>query len=135
MHLVISTPLLSAALTPLRRKKRMVKRASVSMDSTGHCMIEAGPFVARIWASGEWDGFVIFDGMVLLALSRVPPVGRQIEIAFNNEKLRIGTMTVPAHLQREPLAVKRIRLPSPCTDNRKAPAPPLQRCTETMALF
>lgn len=83
------------ALKPFIQRKWKLTEATLAYEG-GFLIIDAGPVHTVSHASGEWIGRVRFDLAILIALAKVPPAGENISLAFAENRLIIGGVTVSA---------------------------------------
>lgn len=93
-----------------RRKIRPTKkRATLAFDGR-FFSIEALDRVIVCNASGTWPGLATVNANVVVALAVAPPSGDPVIVAYDGERLRIGSMTVGCTWQ--PVSYTLLEMPS-----------------------
>lgn len=95
MRLSMSANNFKLALKPFVQRKWKLTEAALAYEGE-FLIIDAGPVRTVSHASGEWIGRVRFDPAILIALAKVPPAGEQISLAYAENRLIIGGVTVSA---------------------------------------
>lgn len=85
------------------RKRRQLGPVLISVEF-GYLIIESGDTKTVMHATGEWQGRVHCSPEVLRAVATVPPAEDPVRIAYADDRITIGMLTVPC--QWEPVSRK-----------------------------
>ena len=97
MHVILDCPALIDSLAWLRRKRAALPKASLAVFK-GQAQITCGPLEVGLPYLGDWQGVVTFDGSLLRALAKTPPIGDAIEIRYTGGRVSIGAVSAAASL-------------------------------------
>ncbi len=81
--------------TQVFARKRLPLGPVLMAFENGFLSFESGAVMAVMRAEGEWQGRAVFSPEILRALATVPPDVDPIPIAYADEHILIGSMTIP----------------------------------------
>ncbi len=97
MHVILDRRAFVDSLAWLRRKRAALPKASLTVFK-GQAQITCGPLEVGLPYVGDWQGVVTFDGGLLRALAKSPPLGETVEIRYTDGRVFVGAMGATASL-------------------------------------